>query len=252
MYDNGLIILENPSLESPCLLTGRNFQNLILWRPRIGEAFTICSADKKFFRARVTRLDSDSAEAFVFEGFNAQVESHLKITLLQALPQKERMELIIQKTTELGVSSIVPFKSERSISLEQRDAVQKKSHKWSEIALKAAKQSRRATIPAIHPCCSFNEAIRMASGSDFKILLWENEKTALLKESIRRLKYSEAYSVTIVVGPEGGFEDEEVEEAQKAGFLIVGLGQRILRTETASIVMVGLIQYELGDMGNTV
>ncbi|MEK7803415.1 MAG: RsmE family RNA methyltransferase [Deltaproteobacteria bacterium] len=249
MYDNGLIILENPSLESSCLLTGRNFQNLILWRPRIGEAFTICSTDERFFRARVTRLGSDTAEVFVFEGFNAQLESHLKIMLLQALPQKERMELIIQKTTELGVSSIIPFKSGRSTSIEQRDTRQKKSHKWSEIALKAAKQSRRATIPEIHPCCDFNEAIRMASGSDFKILLWENEKTALLKESIRRLKYSETCSVAVVVGPEGGFEDEEVEEAQKAGFLSVSLGQRILRTETASIVMVGLIQYELGNLG---
>lgn len=247
-----MVIVEGARIGDTYILTGENFQNFALWKPRVGEAVTVRSENKRFFRARVTRLGSDTAEVFVFEGFNAQVESHLKIMLLQALPQKERMELIIQKTTELGVSSIVPFKSERSISLEQRDAMQKKSHKWSEIALKAAKQSRRATIPEIHPCCSFNEAVRMASDSDFKILLWENEKTALLTESIRRLKYSEACSVAIVVGPEGGFEDEEVEEAQKAGFLIVSLGQRILRTETASIVMVGLIQYELGDMGNTV
>lgn len=247
-----MVIVEGARIGDTYILTGENFQNLALWKPRVGEAVTVRSENKRFFRARVARLGSDTAEVFVFEEFNAQLESHLKIMLLQALPQKERMELIIQKTTELGVSSIVPLKSERSISLEQRDAGQKKSHKWSEIALKAAKQSRRATIPEILPCCGFNEAIRMVSGSDFKILLWENEKTALLKESIRRLKYSEACSVAIVVGPEGGFEDEEVEEAQKAGFLSVSLGQRILRTETAAIVMVGLIQYELGDMGNRV
>ncbi|MBI5328113.1 MAG: 16S rRNA (uracil(1498)-N(3))-methyltransferase [Deltaproteobacteria bacterium] len=249
MYDNGLIILENPSLESSCLLTGSSFQNLLLWKPRLGEAVTICNADNKFFRARIAKLECDMAEMKVFEGLNQSVESNLNITLAQAIPEKERMELIIQKTTELGVCSIIPFQSKKSTSLEVREAKQKKSHKWGEIALKAAKQSRRATIPQIQPHCSFADAVKMASNHELKLLLWENEKANLLKEKIRAVKGLGVKNVSVMIGPEGGFERAEIEEAKEAGFISVGLGARVLRTETAAITMIGLIQYELGNLG---
>ncbi|MBI5047744.1 MAG: 16S rRNA (uracil(1498)-N(3))-methyltransferase [Deltaproteobacteria bacterium] len=245
----GQIITENACLEGSFLLTKRNFQNLILWKPRLGEAVTICNADNKFFRARIAKLESDAAEVKVFEELNQSVESNLNITLVQAIPEKERMELIIQKATELGASSIVPFKSERSISLEERDAIQKKSHKWGEIALKAAKQSRRATIPQIQPYCNFADAIKATSSHEFKLLLWENEKANLLKEKIRAVKGLGVKNVSVMIGPEGGFALTEIEEAKEAGFISVGLGARVLRTETAAITMIGLIQYELGNLG---
>lgn len=230
------------------LLTDKHFQNLLLWKPRVGEAVTVCGGDKKFFRARVTRLGSDAAELLVFEEFYGAVESDAEITILQAIPEKERMELIIQKTTELGVSAIIPFKSKRSISIEERDANQKKSHKWGEVALKAAKQCRRATIPQVHPYCSFADAMMMVLNDDLKLILWENEKVNLLKKSIQAVKGAGVKSVSVIVGPEGGFERAEVEAATKAGFLPVGLGKRILRTETAAIIMIGLIQYEMGNL----
>lgn len=241
------MIIEKPHIGISCLLTGGVLENLLLWRPRAGEAFTVCSLDKKYFRARVTRLGSDSAEIFIFEEFYGSVESDAEITLLQAIPEKERMELIIQKTTELGVSSIIPFKSKRSISIEERDAKQKKSHKWGEIAVKAAKQCRRATIPQVQPCCSFADAVKDSSSHGLKLLLWENEKIGSLKQHLNGVK--DLNSVSVIVGPEGGLEQSEVEEAKKAGFIPIGLGQRILRTETAAIIIVGLIQYELGNLG---
>ena len=245
----GQIIVEKACLGNSYLLTGENFQNLLLWKLRIGEAFTLCTSDDKFFRARITKLGCDAANILVFEELDGSVESHLPITLLQAIPEKERMELIVQKTTELGGCSIIPFKSERSVSIEQRDAKQKKSHKWNEIALKAAKQSRRAVIPEVHPYCSFTDAMMMVLNDDLKLILWENEKINLLKKSIRAVKGAGVKSVSVIVGPEGGFEQAEVEAATKTGFLPVGLGKRILRTETAAIIMIGLIQYELGNLG---
>lgn len=247
MYDRGIIKIENPIRGNSYPLAWENFQNLGLWKPRVGEAFTICSTDNKFFRARLTMLGSAEAEMLIFEELNSPVESGLEIALLQAIPEKERMEFIIQKATELGVCSIIPFKSKRSISVEERDAKQKKSHKWAEIVLKAAKQSRRATIPQVYPPCDFNDAIRMVSDYELKLLLWENEKGAGLKQVIRDAVNTK--KIVVIVGPEGGFDETETEEAKKAGFIIVGLGQRILRTETAAIIAVGFLQYEIGNLG---
>lgn len=247
MYEHGIIKIENPLKGNSYKLTGWNFQNLGLWKARIGEAFTICDSNNKFFRARLMTLKHASAEALVFEELEQAVESEIEITLLQAVPEKERMELIIQKATELGVCSIIPFKSKRSISVEERDAKQKKSHKWAEIALKAAKQSRRATIPQVYPPCDFKDAIRMVSDYELKLLLWEHEKESSLKQVIRNAV--DIKKIAVIVGPEGGFDETETEEAKKAGFIIAGLGQRILRTETAAIIAVGLLQYELGNLG---
>lgn len=244
-----MVVVDGLFISNSYLLTGKDFQNLLLWKPRVGEAYTVCNAERKFFRARVTKLKSDKAEIFVFEGPCESVESDLTITLLHAIPEKERMELIIQKVTELGVSSIIPFKSKCSISIEERDAKQKKSHKWGEIALKASKQCRRASIPQVHPYCNFANAVHATAQCDLKILLWENEKDTNLKKTILNVKDLGLNNIAIMIGSEGGFEDTEITRAREAGFITVGIGHRILRTETAAIVTVGLIQYELGNLG---
>jgi len=168
----------------------------------------------------------------------------LEIILLQALTKKERMELIIQKVTELGVSAIVPFKSERSISLEEREAKQKKAHRWQEIAVKAVQQSRRAKVPRVEPYRSFQEALNFCGKDGLKIILWEKGGEPL-KEILRQNHSQKVYAV---VGPEGGFTEEEVAIAKGKEFIPMKLGQRILRTETAAITIVGILQYELGDL----
>jgi 16S rRNA (uracil1498-N3)-methyltransferase len=166
------------------------------------------------------------------------------IILLQALPDKERMELIIQKTTELGVSAIIPFKSGRSISLEEREAKQKKAHRWQEIAVKAVQQSRRARVPRVEAYCSFKEALKSCEGEGLKILLYEKEGENL-KDVLRQYPSLKIYAM---VGPEGGFTEGEVKLAKDRGFIPIKLGQRILRTETAAITLMGILQYELGDL----
>jgi 16S rRNA (uracil1498-N3)-methyltransferase len=157
------------------------------------------------------------------------------------------MEFIIQKTTELGVYSIVPFKSKRSISLEEREEKQPKAHRWESIAIKAAKQSRRGRVPHLEPYCEFSEALGYAQGGDLKVILWERGNMKPLKDVLR--SKGNCGEVTLMVGPEGGFEAEEVRRAEERGFIPVNLGRRIMRTETAAIVLVGILQYELGDLG---
>jgi len=239
---------------------------------RVGSIITLTDSHGKDFRGRVLRLLKEKASVIIFESFPSPTEAPLQIILLQALPEKERMEWIIQKATELGVSAILPFKSERSISLEERESKQKKAHRWQEIAVKAVQQSRRARVPKVEKYCSFEEALEYCRDKGLKILLYEKEgkdlrdvlkkcsvsHTALEKSILnpplekggeggfRGGRYVRAY---LMVGPEGGFSEEEVRLAGKKGFIPVKLGQRILRTETAAITLIGILQYELGDLG---
>ncbi|MBI5492703.1 MAG: 16S rRNA (uracil(1498)-N(3))-methyltransferase [Deltaproteobacteria bacterium] len=242
MTGHGEIRLDSKgAIEKALRLEGPAFDSLLLWAPRAGAAFTVIDSDDTLFRARLLELKEGSADIVIFEEVG-KIDSSLEVILLQALPEKERMELIIQKTTELGVTAIIPFKSEKSISIGERDARQRKSHKWDEVALKAAKQSRRPDIPQILPFRSFKDTL--THGRGLKILLSERPDAVGLKEFLRGKKDR---TVTILVGPEGGFTEKEVEEATEAGFTPVSLGKRILRTETAAIVAVGIVGYEMGE-----
>jgi 16S rRNA (uracil1498-N3)-methyltransferase len=255
------VIIEGPPLEALRFQGGR-----------VGSILTLTDSQGKDFRGRVLRLSGKRASVLPFETFQSPTESPLEMILLQALPEKERIEWIIQKATELGVSTIVPFKSERSISLEERESKQKKAHRWQEIAIKAVQQSRRARVAKIEKYCSFVEALEYCREEGLKILLWEKEgeslKDVLKKYStlsppfekfilspplekggeggFRGGRHARVY---LMIGPEGGFTEEEVRLAKKKGFIPVKLGQRILRTETAAITLIGILQYELGDLG---
>ena len=271
------------------LIKGPPLEALRFQRARAGSLVTLTDAEGKDFRGRVIDLSEIKASIFVFDAFPSPTESLLEMILLQALPEKERMELIIQKATELGVSRIVPFKSERSISLGEREAKQKKAHRWQHIAIKAVEQSRRARVPLVEEYRSFREAVDFCEGEGLKILLWEKEGKNLKgiltqdicnllrchpelgsgshlkgkKETLNDrdlepdsgagrtggLKGSPPLRIYAMVGPEGGFTEEEVSQAKETGFIPVKLGQRILRTETAAITLMGILQYELGDLG---
>jgi len=227
------VVLMGPLLEALCFQGGR-----------VGSLVTLTDSEGSDFRGRVTRLSENEASVFIFDSFRSPTESSLEIILLQALPEKERMELIIQKTTELGVTAIVPFKSERSTSLKEREAKQRKVHRWQHIAVKAVRQSRRARVPYVGEYRSFQEVLEDPGKDGLRVLLWEKGGENL-KNVLRQQPPQKIYAM---VGPEGGFTEDEVELAKKKGFIPVKLGQRILRTETAAIIMVGILQYELGDL----
>ena len=197
----------------------------------------------KAFRGRITELKPDLARVRIFEEMPGPAEPPFDLVLFQALPARERMELIIQKATELGATAIHPLKSRHSISLQEREATQPKAHRWQHIAEKAAAQCRRSIVPTVAPYCSFAEALVQARDLELKIILWEKERTrlaALLKDRPVPL------GIALMVGPEGGWAEEEVAEAQDEGFVAVSLGGRILRTETAAIAACAILQYAWG------
>jgi len=231
-------------LGQEIVIRGPLLEALLFQGGRPGSLHTVTDSEGDDYRARILRLSEKEASVLIFEKFSSSTESAVEIILLQALPEKERMELIIQKATELGVSAIFPFKSAKSISLEERESKQKKAHRWQEIAVKAVQQSRRAKVPRVDYLSSFKAAMECCKPDSLKIILWEKRGESL-KEL---LKSSRPRKVCVLVGPEGGLTEEEVALAREHGFIPAKLGQRILRTETAAITLIGILQYELGDL----
>ena len=170
-------------------------------------------------------------------------EPKTKITLFQGLPKADKMELIIQKCVEIGVWRIVPVAAERSVvRLEGKDAG-KKLERWRKISLSAAKQSGRGIIPEICEIVSFKEAVKMAACFDGAAIPYEKEEKNGIKEYANSFDGS---SLGLFIGPEGGFDDREIEFAVKNNISPVTLGKRILRTETAAMVSAAILLYELG------
>ena len=158
------------------------------------------------------------------------------------------MDYLIEKTSELGVSRVIPFYSERTvIKLDEKRTLNKGRH-WSEIAKSASKQSGRLTPATISRPISFQDLISKGKREEgLKVVPWEQEDSKDLKEVLR--SYAARSSFTGIIGPEGGFAKKEIEELRDSGFITVTLGERILRAETAAIALVALVQYEWGGLG---
>ncbi|MBE9486447.1 MAG: RNA methyltransferase, partial [Chloroflexi bacterium] len=141
---------------------------------------------------------------------------------------------------------IAPYVSIHSATLAERDAGQKKSHRWPVVVLRAARQCRRAEIPELSPVLSWSEALNHCADAELSLVCYEGAGTWPLAEALNGFS---AGRVALMIGPEGGFTEEEIAEARSRGLLPVGLGPRILRTETAAIIAAGVIQYAVGDLG---
>ncbi|MCD6527660.1 MAG: 16S rRNA (uracil(1498)-N(3))-methyltransferase [Desulfuromonas sp.] len=230
-------------LEQECFLGAAGLQALQIWQARPGEVMTAVDAQQRYFRARISALDAEQAMVIPFAELESP-ESPLEICVYQALPEKERFELVLQKLTEIGVMRIVPFVSEHSTTLEKRDAGQRKSHRWPDVLLKAARQCRRAQLPELAEVHSWSQMLNSLADEDVKLLLSEKGTGWSFREG---LGSSRPDRLALIIGPEGGFEESEIDEAQQYGVVPVSLGSRILRTETAAIVAASLAQFCVGD-----
>lgn len=234
-----------PVLEQVTALPPEAVRALSFWAARPGEILTLIGPDDSAYRARIFSMAGGEAGVIPFEKLAFSPESPIHLTVFQALPQKERFELVLQKLTEIGVNRIVPFVCQRSITPEQRDLGQKKSHRWPAVVLSAAKQCRRALLPELAPAASWQVVLQEAATADLRLLLYEKWLGEPLGQHLRT---PAAGRIALVVGPEGGFTDREIDEARHSGLTPVSLGSRILRTETAAIVGAALIQFSLGDL----
>ena len=220
-----------------------HMKNVLRIKP--GEEFNVVSGEDNLeYRCSVLSYEVEEAVCeirFVKEG---GVELSGKLYLFQGLPKADKMELIIQKAVELGAAGIIPVETKRCVVKLDDKKARQKTARWQAISEAAAKQSKRGVIPTVSEPVSFKEALKLAQDMDVKLIPYEladgMQKT---KELVKAVKPGQ--SVAIFIGPEGGFEDSEIEAAKENGVEPITLGRRILRTETAGFTILSWLMYQL-------
>lgn len=216
-------------------------------RMRLGETVALCCEElEKEYVCSLNRLGDDEVRAVIEDINGASGELPVRLILFQGLPKSDKMELIIQKAVELGVSEIVPVATKRCVvKLDVKKAV-KKVQRWNEIAKGAARQSRRSRIPEVRPVMGYADALEYGKALDVLLIPYEDAKgIAHSRKLMEAVKGKE--SAGIFIGPEGGFEEREVELAKEAGAHPVTLGHRILRTETAGMAALSILMFMLDE-----
>lgn len=207
-------------------------------RMAIGEQLTVCDMQGNEYQCEISCFNEDKEViAKVLSQKHSENEPKVFITLFQALPKGDKLDTVIQKAVECGVSRIVPFQSERCVVKIKSEAEQKKSERRRRISEEAAKQCGRSVIPEIADSVSFKEAVHQAVSNDLILFCYEGDGTMPLGQILKKYYGSEdqkPQSIAVVIGSEGGFSLNEAEYAKENGAVLTGLGKRILRTETAS------------------
>jgi len=215
-------------------------------RLKAGDKILVFDGLGKEFEGTIVEQGRSSVMVKIQTIFSSKGDSTLEVTLAQSLLKGEKMDYLIQKATELGVKEIIPFFSSRSVPLLEKSRRLKRHHRWEKIAVEASKQCGRGVVPKIESLQDYSGMLRAASTDHLRLILWERDGIKL-KEALERS--GEKTKIFFVIGPEGGFSQDEVDKAKRAGFVAVTLGKRILRAETASLCLLSILQYEWGDMG---
>ena len=205
-----------------------------------GEHITVCDGDSHEYDCELTDFGEDVV-ARIVESKEADTEPPFKVVLWQALPKGDKLDSIIQKAVECGAYEIRLFESEHCIAKTDAKTEQKKSERRNRIALEAAKQSGRGRIPKVENCVSFSDMIKEAACADIPLFCYEADGTEPLGTILDRFDKPIGKSISVVIGPEGGFSHSEAEKAREAGMIMTGLGKRILRTETVSGFILGAL-----------
>lgn len=213
-------------------------------RMKIGEEFHVSDGNNKKYRCEISKFDESTVCGKILEELEVDTELPSKLYLFQGLPKGDKMELIVQKAVELGVWEIIPVSTKRAVVKLDAKKAAKKVERWNSISESGAKQSGRNVIPEVKPVMTYKEALSYAKELDVLMIPYElAEGMEDTKQFIEAIKPGQ--SVGIFIGPEGGFEQEEVELAIRMGAKSVTLGKRILRTETAGLTVLAVLMYHL-------
>lgn len=216
----------------------------------VGEKILICNQDNsQNYISKITKISKNSIICQILSEEKSTSESNIKIDIFQGLPKADKMELIIQKATELGANSFIPVVFKRTIvKIDEKDK-NKKIERWQKIAEVAAKQSGRDIVPEIKNIENVKNICNLFKKYDIVLVAYECENKNSLKDELQKLKSNKnELKIAIVIGPEGGIDESEIEVFKNAGVKIITLGKRILRTETVALVMTAIINYELEDI----
>ena len=210
-----------------------------------GDSFFAFDEEGNRYRMRILEATSRSLRAEVLDTWPPEPPPKVAVTLLVGLPKADKMDFILEKATELGCARVVPFRSSRTIPrLDAQDA-RRRLARWERVALAAAKQCGSARVPEVTGLLAYPEALALAASCEARVVFYEGEERFGLKKVLSGM--SGARSAALLIGPEGGFSEGEVREAERAGFVRTGLGARILRVETAAIAAVSMVMYHYGN-----
>ena len=225
-------------------------------RKNIEDEITICNENtKQDYLCKITNIEENEITCKILKKLETNVESNIEVSIFQGLPKADKMELIIQKSVELGVHDITPIEMKRCVvKLKEKDKT-KKIERWQKISEVAAKQCGRNYIPKINNIENLKEISEKIKDYDAVLVAYEEEKENTLKNELKLLKKdnqenddnanNEKIKIAIVIGPEGGIDKEEINALEKNGAKIITLGKRILRTETVALNVLSIIMYEL-------
>ncbi len=236
--------------ENICI-TGEDAHHIVrVLRMKVGDLITIVSkTDGQAGTATITGIKENYVEVTLNELDSGNNESPVQLILAQALPKSDKMDYIIQKAVELGVTKIIPLETEFCITHYDASKKQQRQQRWQKIAAEAAKQCGRNIVPVVEAICSLTDflvSLPANSSEQLVIMLYEKATGRGLKQVFNQQSMQ---SFVLLVGPEGGFSNNEAELCRKYGAEIVTLGPRILRTETAAVVGVAVVMYHFGDIG---
>ena len=216
-----------------------------------GDRLDISDSQVWEYRTEIVSIDEDCAKVLILDKQKFSSEPDIKITLFQGIPKQGKMELIVQKAVELGVSSIIPVFTDRTV-VSDKGNFSKKIQRWQKISDEAVKQCRRGIIPQISQAVKMTEVIDSFGDFDLVLFPYENEDGVTIKDVLRQqngssdnAKELNVESIAVIIGPEGGFSREEAERITGSGGQSVSLGKTILRTETASLAALSMIIYEM-------
>ena len=239
--------------ENSVQITGtdvRHIKNVL--RKQAGDVLTLSDSRGRLCEAEIVSLSDEKIVCRIVSEREDDNEPRVPIVLLQGVPKGDKAELIVQKTVELGINAILPVITERTVvRLDSEADREKKSARWQKIAAEAAKQCGRGVIPEVSVAADFKDAVKSVTFGEYanylKLIPYENETENTLKAELQREISNGISGIIIFIGPEGGFSQKEVDFCVENGFRPVTLGKRILRTETAGLMTVAAIRYEIGD-----
>lgn len=244
-----LFVFEKLAVGDEIVIAGEEAHHIIRVL-RLGPGHSVSISDGKSVESLGVISDIDIRDTKIkirILDQNKSKETKPFITLLQALPKGEKFDWIIQKSTELGVSKIIPVITQRTIVNILPSKLERRMERWNKIAIEAAKQSLRMDIPQIGELSTFDASLREVEKHHLSIIPWEQEKELSIRKALKSIDGT-VTKVAVFIGPEGGFSPEEVKKAKEMGAVSVSLGPRILRTETAAIAVCSILMYELGGM----
>ena len=226
------------------VLTGENARHAKVLRLKEGEEVLVCDGQGAECICTVSDVSPEQIGLVVKNRQESQTEAAVQVRVYMAFPKGDKLEHVIQKATELGAMEIVAFPTSRCISKPDDKSLQKKLDRWNKIAASAAEQSGRGVIPQVVALKSYGEALKRAAQADLSILFYENERCTTLQAALNEKKFR---SVSLMTGPEGGLDLQEVEKALESGLRVCTLGSRILRCETAPLCALSAVMYHTGE-----